>query len=140
MFFDLRNSTEGGATTMKAEPSRIGITRFRRELGSGSAIPLGWRMAWYEPRARTGIYYPAPAHIIARWLREISYRIRLAIGSRSIEHAELLEMQRANRERQQLADEYARGYMAGWRECFETCLTAVEEELSQGDDVWALGS
>ena len=44
-------------------------------------------------------------------------------------------MQRAHRERERLAEEYARGYRAGWRECFQTCLSAVEEEIAR---VWTI--
>ena len=55
-----------------------------------------------------------------------------------IERAEVFQMQRAHRER--LAEEYARSYMAGWRECFRTCLSAVEEEIARVDDTWDVGS
>ena len=29
-------------------------------------IPRGWQMAWYEPRRRIGVYYPAPLHWLLR--------------------------------------------------------------------------
>lgn len=44
----------------------------------------------------------------------------------------------ANRE--SLATEYSRGYMAGWRECFEQCLEAVEDEIARTDDIWRMGA
>jgi hypothetical protein len=38
------------------------------------------------------------------------------------------------------ADEYARGYLAGWRECFNTCLEAVEEEMAAAEIVELRGA
>jgi hypothetical protein len=105
------------------------VTRFRvrRDAGHGAVIPRGWRMAWYEPRRRVGVYLPAPLHLVFRVLRELAYRWRTAMAAPTIEHAEVFEMQRAHRERERLADEYARGYLNGWRECFRACLDVVEE-------------
>jgi len=113
--------------------------KLRREAGCGAIIPRGWQMAWYEPRRRVGVYYPAPLHWILRAFREFSYRIRLALQAPRMEHAEVLAMQRSHSERQRFADEYARGYLAGWRECFHTCLEAVEEEISRVDEIWNVG-
>lgn len=96
-------------------------------------------MAWYEPRRRVGVYYPAPLHWILRTLREFAYRVRVALRAPRIEHAEALAMQRSHSERQRFADEYARGYLAGWRECFHTCLEAVEEEIGRADEIWDVG-
>lgn len=112
----------------------------RKEIGNAGVIPRGWRLAWYEPRRRLGVYYPAPLHWVARILLEIIRRLRLAMRAPRIERAELIAMQRAHRERQQLADEYSRGYMAGWRECYQTCVDAIESEISQARDVWDVGS
>ena len=112
----------------------------RKEIGHGGAIPHGWRLAWYEPRRRVGVYYPTPLHWIARFLLESGRRLRLAIRAPRIERAELIAMQRAHRDRQQLADEYSRGYMAGWRECYQTCVDAIESEISQAQGVWDVGS
>ncbi|MGA9883626.1 MAG: hypothetical protein WBQ34_07900 [Candidatus Acidiferrales bacterium] len=113
-------------------------TRFqlRREAGHGGAVPGGWRMAWYEPPRRVGIYYPAPLHWILRGLRDFSYRLRVALRAPRIERAQAFEMNRVHRDRQRLADEYARGYMCGWRECYDACLDAVEEEISRAGEVW----
>jgi len=41
---------------------------------------------------------------------------------------------------QRLADEYARGYLAGWRECYRACLDVMEEEIARTDDVWEIGA
>ena len=43
-------------------------------------------------------------------------------------------------ERERLAEEYARVYMSGWRECFQTCMAAVEEEISHADEVWDISA
>jgi len=113
--------------------------KLRMEAGHGAAIPRGWQMAWYEPRRRVGVYYPAPLHWVLRALREIGYRVGLALRAPDMEHADLLAMQRSHSERQRFADEYARGYLAGWRECFHTCLEAVEEEIGRADEIWDVG-
>jgi hypothetical protein len=97
-------------------------------------------MAWYEPRRRVGVYYPAPLHWLLRATREIVHRVRMAVRAPGIERAEVFQMQRTHQERQRLAEEYARGYMAGWGECFQTCLSAVEEEIGRVDDSWDVGS
>jgi hypothetical protein len=114
--------------------------RMRREVSHGGVIPRGWQMAWYEPRRRVGVYYPAPLHWLLRAIREIVHRVRMAVRAPEIERAEVFQMQRTHQERQRLAEEYARGYMAGWGECFQTCLSAVEEEIGRVDDSWDVGS
>lgn len=108
----------------------------RREVGHGGVIPEGWRLAWYEPPRRVGVYYPAPLHWVLRGLREFSYRLRVALRAPRIERAQAFEMNRTHRERQRLADEYARGYLTGWRECYDACLDAVEEEIARASEVW----
>jgi len=115
------------------------LTRLRRELGHGGTIPSGWRLAWYEPRRRVGVYFPAPLHWAARMAREFTYRVRLALRAPGIECAQVFELQRAHRRRQDFAEEYARGYMAGWHECFDACLNAVEEEMGRPGDAWDFG-
>ena len=98
-------------------------------------------MAWYEPRRRVSVYYPPPLHWLLRGARELFHRVRMAVRSPAVECLQIFEMQRTHRERQRLADEYARGYMVGrWRECFQTCLAAVEEELGRSDQVWEIGA
>jgi hypothetical protein len=114
--------------------------RLRKEVGHGGVVPRGWRLAWYEPRRRVGIYYPVPLHWLARAAVECVYRLRLALSAPRIERADLLSMQLAHRERQQLADEYSRGYMAGWRECYQTCVDVIESEISQAQATWDVGT
>jgi hypothetical protein len=108
----------------------------RKEVTHGGVIPRGWLMAWYEPRRRVGVYYPAPLHWILRVARDLLHRTRVAVRAPGLEHEEVFQMQRLHKERERLAEEYARGYLSGWRECFQTCLTAVEEEISHADRSW----
>jgi len=102
---------------------------FCREVGHGGRIPRGWRMAWYEPRRRVGVYCPPPLHWAWRVLRELVHRMQVALRAPSIERAEVFEMQRVNRRREEMAEDFARGYMQGWDECFDTCLGVVAEEI-----------
>lgn len=113
---------------------------WRREIGHGGVVPRGWRMAWYEPRRRTGIYYPAPLHWLLRTLRGCLYRLRIALRSPGRDGAQFFEMQRAHFTRRQLSEEYANGYMAGWQECYEVCVAAVQEELARPGTIWELGA
>jgi hypothetical protein len=117
-----------------------GRLKLRMEVGHCGVIPPGWRMAWYEPRRRVGVYYPPPLHWVLRALREIVYRIAVAFRAPTIECMQLFELQRTHHNRQKMADEYARGYLIGWRECFQACLATVEEELARSDDVWEVGA
>ena len=111
----------------------------RREVGHGGKVPHGYQLAWYEPRRRIGVYFPAPLHWVLRALRELGHRWQIALRAPRIECAEVFQMQRAHREREHLAAEYARGYINGWRECFHTCLDAVEEEIERVDEAWDVG-
>jgi len=129
----LRGQRPGGTTFMSAR------MKLRREVGRGGFIPSGWQLAWYEPRRRIGVYYPAPLHWLMRAVRELVYRLGVAVRAPGIERSQVFDMQRTHRERQRLADEYARGYLIGWRECFHACLEVVEEELTRSDDVWEIG-
>jgi hypothetical protein len=116
------------------------FTGLRREVGHGGNVPAGYQLAWYEPRRRMGVYFPVPLHWALRALRELWRRLQLALSAPRIECAEVFEMQRAHRERERLAAEYARGYINGWRECFHVCLDAVEEEIERVDEAWDVGA
>lgn len=94
----------------------------------------------YEPKRRVGVYYPAPLNWILRALRELHHRAQLAVRAPGIEREDVFQMQRLHKERERLAEEYARGYMSGWRECFQTCMAAVEEEISHADKVWDISA
>src|SRR5262249_7282738 len=102
----------------------------RREVTHGGIVPRGWQMAWYEARRRTGVYYPRLLNWLLGALRELMYRVHLAVRAPRLECAQVFDMQRLHRERERLAVEYARGYVSGWRECFQTCLDVVDEEIS----------
>jgi hypothetical protein len=108
----------------------------RREVTHGGIVPRGWQMAWYEPRRRTGVYYPRPLNWLLRGLREFIYRVQLAVHAPRLECAQVFDMQRLHRERERLAAEYARGYVLGWRECFHACLDVVEEEIACAHGVY----
>lgn len=111
----------------------------RREIGHGGIVPPGWELAWYEPAHRLGVYYPAPLHWVLRILREIRYRVQIAMDAPGIERAQVFQMQRTHRERMRLAEEYSHGYMQGWRECFQACLEVVEGEIAGAHDEIEVG-
>jgi hypothetical protein len=112
------------------------FSRLRKEVGNGRFVPRGWQMAWYEPRRRIGVNYPAPFNWVFRTRRDFGYRLQIALRAPGMEHAQVFEMQRRHRERERLADEYARGYMSGWQECFRACLDAVEDEIARVGDTF----
>ena len=90
--------------------------------------------------AAGGVYYPAPLNWILRVLRELRHRAQLAVRAPGIEREDVFQMQRLHKERERLAEEYARGYLSGWQECFKTCMAAVEEEISNADQVWDISA
>jgi len=116
------------------------ILKFRREITHGSTIPRGWQFAWYEPRRRVAVYYPRPLNWLLRAARELLHRVRVACDAPSIERAQIFQMQRIHRERQRLAEEYSRGYLVGWHECFRACLEIVEDELTRPNDLLDVGA
>ncbi len=91
----------------------------KRELGHGAAPRRGWRLAWYEPRRRVGIFFPAPLHRIARAIREFKWRMAVALRAPTRERQDVFDLQRDHREQQKLAAEFTRGYLRGWQECIE---------------------
>jgi len=115
------------------------LAKLRREAGHGDQVPRGWYMAWYDRRRRIGVYYPSLLHRLLRLLRDVFYRVRMAVRGPQSERTQVLEAQRAHHDRARLADEYARGYLAGWRECFHACLSAVEEEFTDSRQIWTMG-
>ncbi len=118
----------------------MGMARlFCRQLAQGARVPAGWRQAWYEPRRRVGVYSPMPLHWILRLVRECAYRVTNAVTAPTIEQAQRVAMRRREEERQQMADEYSRGYLAGWRACFDACLSVVEGEMEGANSVWEFG-
>jgi hypothetical protein len=114
--------------------------RLRREVSHGGTTPRGWQFAWYEPRRRVAVYYPPPLHWLLRGARELAHRLRVAWDAPTVERAHVFQMQRAHRERQRLAEEYSRGYLVGWQECFRACLEIVEDELTHPSDLLDIGA
>lgn len=113
--------------------------RVTKDVACGGNVSPGWRMAWYEPRRRIGVYAPVPFHWVLRFAREFKYRLRWALAAPAIEETESLEMERRQQERERLADEYSRGYLNGWGECFDACVSAIEEECDRTKEVWRFG-
>ena len=78
-----------------------------------------------------------------RWirglLRELSYRLLLPFHAPSLDRAQQLESERIHVHRQCLAEEYSKGYLAGWHECYDACMRAVEDEVSKNDELWETG-
>ncbi len=98
----------------------------RCDLGHGAQPPRGWRLAWYEPRRRVGVFFPAPLHWLARGLRELAWRMGVAWRAPTREKHDVFDLQRVYRERQKLAGEYSRGYLQGWQECFDTWVETID--------------
>lgn len=81
-----------------------------------------------------------PLHWVVRALLGFNYRLRIAMLESAMECGHVLEEERSCREYQRTAEEYARGYLAGWHECFVMCLEEIEEELKCVDAVREFGS
>ena len=60
----------------------------RREVTHGGVVPHGWQMAWYEPRRRTGVYYPRPLNWLLQAVCEFIYRVQLAVHAPRLECAQ----------------------------------------------------
>ena len=45
----------------------------------------------------------------------------------------VIEAQQEFQVRKRLADEYARGFLRGWRECFDVCAEALGDEWPEAD-------
>lgn len=102
---------------------------FRHDCSLGSRKRRGWRLAWYEPRRHTGVYLPIPFHWVARGIREVAYRLRLAYSAPRLQLREYQEATRTLHERERMAEEFARGYLCGWQECFDACKEAVDASV-----------
>lgn len=81
-----------------------------------------------------------PARGVAAWLqmwrgwvvrgwREIAWRADVALRAPSLARQQAANEERAYLEEKRLSEEYARGYLCGWQECFEACVEAIEEEI-----------
>jgi hypothetical protein len=107
---------------------------WRRELARSATIPSGYGIGWTDASQGIVVCYPWPANRLARLWHETAWRIgraMRALRGPSREQDEFLSAHRLHRERQVLSEQYAAGYIAGWHECFDACLEAVEEELGR---------
>jgi hypothetical protein len=77
---------------------------------------------------------------LARVFRDLTSRLLAALKPYAPNSSKLEEIRLNQLDGERLAHEYSQGYMAGWRECFETCLQAVEDEIASADDVWRMGA
>jgi hypothetical protein len=107
---------------------------WKREVARGARLPAGYAVAWMDRSRCLLVCYPWPVNWAARQWREFAWRLARAmrvfggIGPDEQESVDALEF---HRERQALAEHYVTGYLAGWQECYDTCLEAIEEELGR---------
>lgn len=105
-----------------------------------SSFPESCRAVSWASRRGLANRLTAPWGWIRRAFRELHYRFHAALTMPSLQEALAEHARQRELDRERLAHEYSRGYMAGWRECFDTCLQAVEDEIATGDDVWRMGA
>ena len=74
-----------------------------------------------------------------RFAAEVAHRCRLALFAPTVQRSRAIERERSQAEREKMAEEYARGYLDGWHECYAACLEAVEESVSEQRDTWEAG-
>ncbi len=78
---------------------------------------------------------------VVEWLdrarREVAWRIGLAVHAPSVEWQRAAEARRIYLEQRRLSEEYARGYLCAWRECFDACMEAIEDEIVAFEASWA---
>lgn len=68
------------------------------------------------------------AWVVRGW-REIAWRAGVALRAPSLARQQAADEERAYLEEKSLSEEYARGYLCGWHECFEACVEAIEDEI-----------
>ena len=112
----------GGHNSAQRTNSRWPLLSYRLwELGLAQHVAAGW--------ASVVLAFRESCHWLCQtWVRPS----RHAVPTNGIRHSQV--------DRERLAAEYYRGYMAGWRECFEQCLEAVEDEITRTDDIWQMGA
>jgi hypothetical protein len=99
-----------------------------REVAPGGRTPLGWRMAWFDPMRHVAVYMPIPLHWLARVAREFEWRARMALMLPGRDRQTVIEAQQEFQVRQRLSNECSRGFLQGWRECFDACADAWGDE------------
>lgn len=89
-----------------------------------------WWIGW-----RKGARRMAPAGgtsfgwLIRGW-REVAWRVGLALRAPTLERQQAAEVQRILLEQRRLSEEHARGYLRGWKECFDVCMEAIDDEIA----------
>ena len=112
---------------------------------SAGAIERGlelmrWQLIQHRPARTAGRALVNPLQWAARVLSDWKYRLRVALTVPPLEEVRSEQLKRAEQDRARLAHEYSEGYITGWRECFDSCVQAVEDEFASADDVWRLGA
>src|SRR6185437_9327359 len=62
------------------------------------------------------------ANWFGRLSAEIVHRCRIALCAPTVQRLLAVERERRQIEREQMAEEYARGYLEGWHQCYSACL------------------
>ena len=68
------------------------------------------------------------AWVVRGW-REVACRAGEALRAPGLGRPQAANDECAYVEQRRLSEEYARGYLCGWHECFEACVEAIEEEI-----------
>ena len=127
----VRNASREGQAVGKHALQALRLC-WRLELPRGRRLPFGYGLAWVDLSRWVAVCFPWPLNWLARGLRSGNWRLRAifrAVAGPGIDAQFIAESQRAFRQEQELAGQYAAGYLAGWEECFDACLEAVHEEL-----------
>ena len=66
---------------------------------------------------------------VVRGCREVACRAGEAFRAPGLARQQAAIDERAYLEQKRLSEEYGRGYLCGWHECFEACVEAIEEEI-----------
>ncbi len=88
-----------------------------------------WRDPWRAWARRAASAVRATIELICRGWRELTRRADLALNAPSLEYQQIADADFAHLVPKRLTEEYARGYLCGWQECFETCMQAIEDEI-----------
>jgi hypothetical protein len=88
-----------------------------------------WRVEWRAWARRVASAARATVELIRRGWREFTRRAGLALNAPSLERQQMADADRTYLVRKRLTEEYSRGYLCGWQECFETCMQAIEDEI-----------
>lgn len=88
-----------------------------------------WRVEWRARARRAVSAVRTTIELICRGWRELTRRTGLALNAPSLEWQRAADERRAYLVRKRLTEEYSRGYLCGWQECFETCMQAIEDEI-----------